>query len=185
MKFEPLFESENNLLVRISDGEKILTSNLPIYDFENLSVKNNFYVAGLNIPHNRVEPEEGVYDEEFLAALRTLLKRIEESGRFVFVIPEFSLEKQLDEDETDSSIKAFAHTARRIKDARSVIGFALPAAFISADGVNAFEPGSRTSLFMEELSAKHEHYLYFSDESIILPLGLESKLRKTGVILFK
>ena len=60
MKFEPLFESENNLLVRISDGEKILTSNLPIYDFENLSVKNNFYVAGLNIPHNRVEPEEGV-----------------------------------------------------------------------------------------------------------------------------
>ncbi|MFC2329838.1 MAG: hypothetical protein ACFNKL_02025 [Treponema sp.] len=185
MKFEPLFESENNLLVRISDGERILTLNPPMYDIEALAGRKDFYVAGLNIPRSKIEPEAGVYDEEFLAGLRTVLKEIEESGRFVFVIPEFSAENPLNEDETDSFIKAFSHTARRIKDARSVIGFALPAALISADGITSFDTGSRTALFMEELSAKHGHYLYFADESLILPLGLKSKIRETDIILFK
>jgi len=38
----------------------------------------------------------------------SLLKEIEESGRFVFVIPEFSAENPLKEDETDYFIKASA-----------------------------------------------------------------------------
>ena len=45
------------------------------------------------------------------------------------------------------------HTARRIKDCADVIGFALPDALTE----------SKATAFIDAMSAKHAHYVYFSN----------------------
>ena len=82
-------------------------------------------------------PEE--YNEEFLAKLRDELKALEANGKFVLIEP------------------AMKHTARRIKDCVSVIGFSIPDE-ISGDAEKSF--------YIEEMSAKHKQFCFFSKKAL-------------------
>ena len=95
-------------------------------------------------------PEE--YNEEFLAKLRDELKALEEKGFFVLIEPLF--DKSADAQQFTAAMK---HTARRIKDCVSVSGFAIPEE-ISGESERAF--------YIEEMSAKHKHYCFFSKKAL-------------------
>ena len=101
-----------------------------------------------------VGKDEDSYDEAFLASLRDFLKALEEKKQFAFIKPE-EPEGELTSSEKEAFVASMKHCARRIKDAASVVGFAVPKAVDS-------------SFFMEELSAKHGHYIYFSSDDSLL-----------------
>ena len=92
-------------------------------------------------------------NEEFLADLRDQFKSMEENDTYGFVVPVCDAECGSAE-EKENFVASMKHCARRIKDCENIIGFAIPA---EAD----------VDFFMEELSAKHKHYIYFTkDEKI-------------------
>lgn len=92
--------------------------------------------------------DEDSYNEAFLAGLRSWLKSLEEKRSFAFIVPVADKVPSSDA-EKERFIASFSHCARRIKDCAHVIGFAVPE---EADPM----------LFMQELSAKHSHYIFFS-----------------------
>lgn len=92
-------------------------------------------------------PEE--YNEDFLAKLREDLKAMEEKKEFVFIEPVY--DKNGGAEQFTAAMK---HCARRIKDCVSVIGFAIPSEILS-----------QRDFYIEELSAKHGHYCFFSKEA--------------------
>lgn len=93
-----------------------------------------------------VEGEAEAYNEEYLAKLRDELKALEEKNCFVLIEPVF--DKNCSKEQFTAAMK---HAARRIKDCVSVIGFALPS-----------EVESEKDFYIEELSAKHAQYCFFS-----------------------
>ena len=82
----------------------------------------------------------------YLAALRVFLKSIEAYGAYAIVVP-------ISDCGAERLTQAMCHTARRIKDCASVIGFALPDALTE----------SEAAAFTDAMSAKHAHYVYFSN----------------------
>lgn len=128
--------------------EKLFTGkNQRLYKIDGNEISD---VAGLACPvqWSAVEPEPESYDEAYLALLRDQLKAKEDAGQFVFIEP------VCDKAEKDAEqfTAAMKHCARRIKDCVSVIGFAIPEE-LSDDKITTY---------IEELSAKHAHYVYFS-----------------------
>ena len=97
------------------------------------------------------EGEEGVYNEELLASIRLSLKEMEGSGKYVFI----KGEKDRD-GEFSQYTAAMKHAARRLKDCTSIAGFWIPEGTKSEDA----------SFFIEELSAKHAQYVFFSASKI-------------------
>lgn len=145
MKLEPLFYSKDNKLYKIADNSLVDTTSL----------------KRIEIKWSTVELEEESYNEEYLANLRDQLKSYDESGIFAVLVP--LVDKPLESpEETELFIAAFNHTARRVKDCVSVVGFELPAELKS------------TQDFMDTLAIKHAQYIYFSkdkqtsNESIVL-----------------
>lgn len=138
MKLERLFEVKDGKLFSVSGEEKAVTPEM-IRKVRWSEVEGN--------------PEE--YNEEFLAKLRDELKVLEEKNEFVFIEPVFDKDAG-----SEQFVAAMKHTARRIKDCVSVIGFAIPSEAVSAK-----------DLFVEELSQKHKHYCFFardiSDNAIV------------------
>ncbi|WP_147634226.1 hypothetical protein [Treponema pectinovorum] len=132
MKFEKLFTSKNHLLFKMDGTQVPITEKM---------VKR--------IKWSEIEGAEEVYNEEFLAKLRDELKTLEEKGEFVFV--ECAYDKKAIPGQYNDAIK---HASRRIKDCKSVIGFALPEQ-IACD-VDVLKD------FFEKISEKHPHYVYFS-----------------------
>ena len=101
---------------------------------------------------SEVEAAAEEYDEAFLASLRDELKSLEETSSFVFIEP------QIDKDAPiDQFIAAMKHTARRIKDCTSVAGFAIPVQMTRDEA----------AAYIEELSQKHAHYVYFSKDGLL------------------
>ena len=139
MKLERLFEVKNSKLYTVS-GESVST------DGKAFPVKWSDVEGG---------PEE--YNEDFLAKLRDDLKTLEEKNSFVFIEPVF--DKNADYEQFTAAMK---HTARRIKDCISVIGFAIPVEILA-----------NRAYYIEELSAKHQQYCFFCKESA-----------ETGVVLY-
>ncbi len=140
MKLDPIFTVKENKLFKIADGAEVDPASL-----ERIEIK-----------WSTVELEEESYNEEYLAGLRDLLKSLEETGKFAVLVP--LVDKPLETSEqTELFIKAFNHTARRVKDCLSVAGFELPAA-VTAKG---FEADSPAASFMETLAIKHAQYVYF------------------------
>lgn len=142
MKLERLFEVKNSKLFKVSGEEFALSSK---------NIKS--------IKWSDVEGAPEEYNEEFLANLRDELKSLEEKNEFVFIEPLF--DKGLpDENNAEQFTAAMKHTARRIKDCVSVIGFAVPA-----------EVEQKKDFYIAELSQKHQHYCFFSktlqDNSIV------------------
>lgn len=129
MKLERLFEVKGSQLYKIS-GEKFAITE------ENIRT----------VRWSDVEGEAEVYNEEYLAQLRDELKALEEKNHFVIIEPVF--DKNCPAEQFTAAMK---HTARRIKDCVSVIGFALPS-----------EIEAEKDFYIEELSAKHAQYCFFS-----------------------
>ncbi len=184
MKLEPLFTAEKNILVRLSDGEKIATQSLPVLNLDTLDRRNDFYIAALSLAWTDIEPEAGIYNEELLAQLREALKRLEETGRFVIIIPSIGTNALLTADKAEAFTKAMTHTARRIKDARIVIGFAVPSEFFCARADDVGTENDFAVRFIEELSIKHGHYVFFVDESAFFHAGQDAELWKAGIVLY-
>ena len=138
MKLERLFEVKDNKLYKVS-GEEISPEG-----------------RAFPVKWSDVEACAGEYNEDYLAKLRDELKSKEEKKEFVFIEPIF--DKDSDFEQFTAAMK---HTARRIKDCLSVIGFAIPEAVVS-----------KKDSYIEELSAKHGHYCFFCkqklDSSVVL-----------------
>ncbi|MDD5789076.1 MAG: hypothetical protein PUE30_00905 [Spirochaetia bacterium] len=132
MKFEKLFESKENKLFKIT-GEEV-----PVTEKMAFSVK-----------WSDVEGAEEEYNESFLAKLREELKALEEKNEFVFLEPVY--DKNATPGQFNNAIK---HTVRRLKDCKSVIGVALVKEV--AEDRDVLED------FMEKISEKHPHYVYFA-----------------------
>jgi len=137
MKFEKLFESKDNKLFTVKGEEKAVTAAM---------IKS--------VKWNDVEGDEEVYDEQYLAKLRDELKAVEEKGEFVFIEPVYDKKGAI----PGQFINAMKHTARRVKDCASVIGFAIPAEI--ADDADVVQ------VYVEKISEKHPQYVYFAKKAI-------------------
>ena len=162
MKIDARFESKNGKLYAFSTGAEADTSVLIPFDSgvlagassesaeaeaQRFSEKGGKIFA-VYVPYLAVEISENTYDEMYLAALRVFLKSIETYGAHAIVVPV--------SDGTcgeERLTQAMCHTARRIKDCASVIGFAIPEAMDESDA----------AAFTGAMSKKHAHYVYFSN----------------------
>ncbi|MBQ0038857.1 MAG: hypothetical protein KBS64_00325 [Treponema sp.] len=139
MKIEAKFYSENNSLFFL-DGSK--------------AEPNTDQVAAIQVKWSDVGMDEDSYNEEYLANLRDQLKALEEKGTYGFVVP--VCDADCDSAEKQEAFTAsMKHCARRIKDCENIVGFAVPG---QVD----------CGYYMEELSAKHKHYIYFTDNAELL-----------------
>ena len=160
MKLDARFESKNGKLYALKTGAEADTGALIPFDSGVLSgasseiaeteaqrfSDNSGKILAVYVPHRAVEISENMYDEMYLAALRVFLKSIEAYGAYAIVVP-------ISDCGAERLTQAMCHTARRIKDCASVIGFALPDALTE----------SEATTFTEAMSAKHAHYVYFSN----------------------
>lgn len=145
MKLEPVFFVKENKLYKIDDNSPFATEQL----------------QKIEILWSKVELEDEIYNEEFLASLRDDLKSLEVQGKFAVLVP--IIDKPLENaEQIESFTNACNHTARRVKDCISVAGFEIPAE------ISDFHD------FIEILSKKHAQYVYFShnkeigDSSIVV-----------------
>ncbi|WP_178841929.1 hypothetical protein [uncultured Treponema sp.] len=132
MKFEKLFESKENKLFKITGEEVPVTEKM-----------------AFPVKWSDVEGAEEEYNESFLAKLREELKTLEEKNEFVFLEPVY--DKNATPGQFNNAIK---HTVRRLKDCKSVIGVALVK--------EVAEDRDVLDDFMEKISEKHPHYVYFA-----------------------
>ncbi len=161
MKLDPLFTAKNNELYKISDGSKIDLSQIKEIDGNNLVYTNSLFCK-ISIPWSKVELEDELYNEEFLANLRDYLKILDDKNQFAIIKPliDKSLENQ---EQLELFINAFNHTARRTKDCISLVGMELPPELLS----KGFGSDSPSLQFMEKLEIKHAQFVYFADKKII------------------
>ena len=160
MKFNARFESKNGKLYALKTGEEIDTGALIPFDSSVLSgassesaeaeaqkfSQNTGKIIAVYVPLRAAEISENMYDEMYLAALRVFLKGVEECGAYAVVVPILDCS-------AERLTQAMCHTARRIKDCAAVIGFAIPDALTE----------SEATAFIDAMSAKHAHYVYFSN----------------------
>ena len=188
MKFEPLLKYQNGELVCINDNKVLPTENICVYeldDFLNSEYKvEDYCVIGVKVHVKSVEISDGNYNEEILAKLRDCLKNIENGKSFVFIIPVVEKAFETSED-ADSVISAMKHTARRIKDCEAVVGFEIPAEFLEKDKSNKLDENSWTMWFVSEMSAKHQHYLYFVEKTWANANAMTAEVSNSGFVLYK
>ena len=163
MKLEAVFTVKNNKLYFIADDREA-------------DVKNLKKIA---VSWKEVELDDEVYNEEFLAKLRDQLKSLEEKNEYAFLLP--SVDKAFEKaEQKEAFINAMNHTARRVKDCRSLAGFQLPAEILK----KGLKDGSDAANFIEVLAKKHEHYVYFAAESDVTAFNLAEEAAKSDIILY-
>lgn len=188
MKFEPLLKYQNGELVCINDNKVLPTENICVYEIDDFLNSehpfDDYSVVGVKVPVKSVEISDGNYNEEILAKFRDCLKNIENGKSFVFVIPVVEKSFETSED-ADSVISAMKHTARRIKDCQAVVGFEIPVQFLEKDKSSALDENSWTMWFVSEMSAKHQHYLYFAEKVWSDENAMLAKVSESGFVLYK
>lgn len=165
MKLEALFKSQNNKLVCIADEKQISLENIKSYKAMNIETAvADVDFFSVEVPWSTVEMEDGIYNEDFLAKLRDFLKKAEDRNLFGIIVPVIDRDYS-SEEKKEAFIDACNHTARRIKDCISVIGFALPEEVIAAE---------QSLSFMETIAVKHAQYLYFVKAELITKINQTS-----------
>lgn len=160
MAQEALFTWNGKSIINHNGQEHSFTITTDIAE----AVEKNYDLVIYNVSWNEVEIAEDGYNEEFLASLRDIFKDAEEKGIYILVNscfdePTWSAEGSFSSvDKAFHFIEAMKHTARRVKDCSSVIGFAL-------------SPEAQKNLdkfyqdFYEALVKKHKHYLFFVNDA--------------------
>ncbi len=177
MKLESLFYVQNNQLIKKADNAQINLKDIKSYSFDELSknITNDSFLK-INLSWAQIELGEEVYNEEVLAELRNLLKKMEEANHFALITPivdkEFTTPEQI-----LSFITTFNHTARRIKDCVSMVGYELPKELLGK-GFDSF-----TNEFIQTLAIKHSQYIYFINNNNINEFNLNERIAKTDIVL--
>lgn len=155
MKLEALVKSVNNGLCFL-DGKNIVVDMEKKCSLGDMA-KTPDQLFFMDMPWECVGMDEDSYNEDFLAQTRDALKTLDESTTVVAINPVTQKIPQTPS-EKESFVASMKHSARRIKDCKNVVGYVIPD-FVDQD------------FFMEELSAKHKHYVFFSrnpkDSSIV------------------
>jgi hypothetical protein len=140
-----------------------------------------------------VEPQEGVFNEEYLAKLRDGIKEAEKNDLLVYLVPRafsdnkpfwgrntYPADKIIDEEPAGMYVvrqftAAMNHLARRIKDCENVIGFAIPECYSELyNSITKTESNSSIKsdlahmlgvLFITELRKKHPQYYFIAEET--------------------
>ena len=165
MKLEKTFKCENKKLYFLNDSKELSAQKIPLVKADDF-IKGSMPDAALfaiGITFKQIGNEDEGYNEEFLAFLRDALKLLEEKHIFTFIIP--LAEEEINAGRSEEVTASFKHCARRIKDCTNLAGFAL------AKGIDK-------ALFISELSAKHEQYVFFStqgEDSSLVEYSLSDK----------
>lgn len=135
---------------------------------------------------NIIEPEEGEYNEEYLATLREYIKKAGKSGLLVYIVPKISftnntfwtkntypIDKIIDGETAGMYYMrcftdAMNHLARRVKDCENIVGFAIPECFdeiMNASSVAVQTQQDLSMLFMQVLYKKHTQYYFIAEEN--------------------
>lgn len=162
MKLEKQFKSEDNKLYFLDGKEFNAKNNIELdcteclkdNSLENLNLSENSKILCISIAWSKIGLDEENYDESFLAKLRDFFKSLEDKKIYAFILP-LADKIPNSESEKENFIASFKHCARRIKDCTSIVGFAVP------DCVNQ-------NIFMQELLAKHSHYIFLSKNQNLL-----------------
>ncbi|MBQ2529676.1 MAG: hypothetical protein II547_05425 [Treponema sp.] len=148
MKLEAQFKSADNRLYFL-DGRELAVDS---------SVKDVNHEKGglvfIDMPWEKVGLEEDSYNEEFLASMRDMLKKMEGESSYAVIVPVAEKIPETDA-QKEAFIASMKHSARRIKDAKSVVGYAIP------DYIDS-------NAFIDAFKAKHGHYIYFSSNDDVL-----------------
>ena len=156
MKLERLFEGKENRLYFLDGRELPVAETAASAEdlIHHTIMPDEKKALAVAVTWSLVGKDEDSYNEDFLAAFRDALKELEEKNLFAIIVPVADCECKTDSQKENLTL-SMKHCARRIKDCKSVIGFYVP-----------FEADA--SFFMEELSAKHAHYVFFSNEESLL-----------------
>ncbi len=161
MKLDPIFEVKNNSLFLIADGSAVNPSSFSFVEFN----------------QSDIELDEEVYNEETLAAWREDFLAKDEKGEFVVLAPHASMDLS-----NALNFERFCntcnHTARRVKDCKSVAGFLFDEAFLSENAE------SRIAEFTELLAKKHAQYVYFVQKDLAEKLNVCDILQKSAVVMY-
>lgn len=186
MKFDPLVKVAENRLFKISDGSEINLSGLNVVQADSVDascIPSDGVVTAVVCSWSKIEMEPGSYNEDLLAKLRDYLKSLEENGRFAFIVP-VADSKIEDADQADSFVSAMVHAARRIKDAESVVGFAIPSVFAEKDSGKALDDNSYCQWFINEMNKKHGHYVYLIEKSLAEKFSVEPKTVTNELVMY-
>ncbi|QTQ15279.1 hypothetical protein [Treponema parvum] len=151
---------------------------------EMTATKNKFLF--IDLPQSFMEISSGAYNETALASLRDFLKAIEKSELNVIIAPRLENDSDIrslqagSSDSQGSFIAAVSHAARRIKDCESVIGFAIPEKLLVCG------PGEKSlaAEYISELKKKHEHYIFFAEQSEIEKAHCMSGIANTDIVMY-
>jgi hypothetical protein len=167
MKLEAQFEIKKGKLFSKKTGELVDTTSLIRVDtstvdaavlssesFAGKVTGGDSGLIGVCISWKMVEISDGIYNEEFLASLRDFLKNTEAQGVSAVIVP--VTDGKAGGPALEQYTAAMCHTARRIKDCASVIGFAVPEEFAGN--------GTAVSSFIDAMAVKHSHYVYFAEQ---------------------
>ncbi|MBS7261064.1 MAG: hypothetical protein KIG91_05300 [Treponema sp.] len=161
MKLDPIFEVKNNSLFLIADGSAVNPSSFSFVEFN----------------QSDIELDEEVYNEETLAAWREEFLVKAEKGEFVVLAPHASLDLT-----NVLNFERFCntcnHTARRVKDCKSVAGFLFDETFLSENAE------LRVADFIELLAKKHAQYVYFVQKSVAEKLKIGDLLHKHAIVVY-
>jgi hypothetical protein len=150
---------------------------------------SNYRPLCVYLPWFLVEASPEVYNEAVLASLHDFLKEIEPAGLHAVIVPQPDDDSspvplihygKLVPDAAALFTAAMKHTARRIKDCRSVMGFAIPKELL-LEGLGGISPAA---VYMKELSEKHEQYVFFAKKSDIETVGYMDKISETSIVLY-
>lgn len=158
MKLDPKFKSSENKLFFLDGRECSLEQAQKLdartfsRDVKNLTQSSKLFILSLSWKETGLD--EDSYNENFLADLRDALKYCEEVEAYAVISPlcDSAADSPAQKEAFTASMK---HSARRIKDCENVIGYEIP---------EAADP----DFFVEELSAKHAQYIFFSKNENLL-----------------
>ncbi|MCF0242071.1 MAG: hypothetical protein HUK25_05495 [Treponema sp.] len=160
MKLDSVFKVIDNKLFRISDDTEENPSLFSVVDFF----------------QSDIELDEEVYNEEQLAVWREEFLSKDEKGEFLILAPHSNLDLS-NALNFERFLNTCNHTARRVKDCKSVAGFLFDETFLSENTENRIEE------FINLLSKKHSQYVYFVSKSVAENFNFSNNFQNKIVIL--